>query len=82
MTLHDVTTCPSTGYVVTLHGVNCYITVLLQCISTFTFCYSYVIIINKSNMITVTIFQLIIYTAFNLSWINNTNADFAFMITY
>jgi hypothetical protein len=29
-TVHNVTTCPSTEYVVTLHGENCYITVLRQ----------------------------------------------------
>jgi hypothetical protein len=33
-------------------------------------------------MITVTTLELIIYAAFNLSWINNTNAYFVLMITY
>jgi hypothetical protein len=28
MTMHNVTTCPSTGYAVTLHGLNCDTTVL------------------------------------------------------
>jgi hypothetical protein len=35
-----------------------------------------------SNVITVNIFELIIYVAFNLSWIKFKNSDFGFMITY
>jgi hypothetical protein len=38
--------------------------------------------INMSNVITVNIFEFIIYAAFNLSWTKNKIADFGFMITY
>jgi hypothetical protein len=33
-------------------------------------------------MIIVTVFELIIYAAFNLCWIKHKYADFGFMITY
>jgi hypothetical protein len=75
MPMHNLTTCPSTGYVVTLDGVNCYITLLQQCKRTFKFYYIYVISINMSNVITVTIFELITYVTFNLSWMKHINAD-------
>jgi hypothetical protein len=52
---------------------NCYITALQQCKWTFKFYYIYLIGINVSNVITGAIFELIIYTAFNLSWRKNTS---------
>jgi hypothetical protein len=80
--MHNVTTCSNAGYVVTLHGVNCYIAVLQQCKFTFKFYYIHLISINVSNVNEDTISELVIYPAFNLSWIQNTNADFRFMISY
>jgi hypothetical protein len=82
ITMHNVTTCPSTRYVVTLHGINCYITVLQQCKFTLKFHYIYLISTDMCNAITFIIFELIIYSAFNMSWIKNKNTDFGFMITY
>jgi hypothetical protein len=82
MTMHSVTTCPTTGYVVTLHGVNYCNTDIQQCKCTFQFYYIYVISIHMSNVITVSILELIIYAAFDLSWIKHKNADFGFIITY
>lgn len=37
--------------------------------------------INVSNVITVAIFELIMYVAFNLSWISNNYVDLGRMIT-
>jgi hypothetical protein len=46
------------------------------------FQYIYLISINTTNVITIFIFELIIYAAFNLSWTKHKNAHFGFMITY
>jgi hypothetical protein len=61
-TMHNVTTFPNKGYLITLPEVNCYITVLQECKFTFKFYYICLIIINLSNVITVAIFVLIKYT--------------------
>jgi hypothetical protein len=71
MTVHYVTTCHSTGYFVTLHGINSYITALQQCKCTCKLYYIYLISINTSHVITDALFELSIYAAFNLSWVTN-----------
>jgi hypothetical protein len=73
--MHDLIPYHSMEYVVTLYGVNCCIIVLKQCKCNNRLYHIYLISINVSNMITVVIFKLIIYIAFNFSWIKNTNAD-------
>jgi hypothetical protein len=63
MTMHNITACPSTGYFITLYLVNCYTTVFQQCKCSLKFYYIYLISINMSNVIIVTIFELIIHAA-------------------
>jgi hypothetical protein len=58
---------PGAGYVATLHRDSCYTSVLQQSKCSFKFYYTYVISINMTNVITVNIFELIIYAAFNLN---------------
>jgi hypothetical protein len=69
MTTYDnVKICPVTGYVFTLHRVNCYTSLLQQCKCSFGFIIFILIIINLSNVITVAIFVVILYAEINFSW--------------
>lgn len=38
--------------------------------------------INMSSILTVAIFELLAYAAFNLSWVKGTNVGFGFVITH
>jgi hypothetical protein len=49
MTMHNVTTCPISGYDVMLHDVNCYIIVLQQCKYTCKFYYMSFLSIHQSK---------------------------------
>jgi hypothetical protein len=56
--MYNVTTYPTMGYVVMLHGVSCYITVLQQCKCNIKFYYNYLRSTNAPEVIKIAISEL------------------------